>query len=426
MVGELKCFTNNCRPNRKKPASAAFYDVVLICLTAFLIYGCATDPLTKSAHNTSNAPYPTSTFGLNEITTFDVYVNNETIHLLAGGKMPAKNKLIGLRYTQSIDGGQTWGTPITVTNPASIINSRGNDIQLAAIGDHLLTLWQTKGELPGMGPLVSANSPDNGNTWNMGNNPAVNNSGDQSHSDLIADSKGHFHAVWLEDPEENGYQSLRYAHSDDHGVNWSNPVTIEDSTCSCCWNSFAISPANDDLNILYRDMKPRDMALMRSSDDDKTWHRISTVGAFGWQFDGCPHVGGGLAYSDKEQPGHLHSLSWTGKEGKSGLYHLVSNDNGQHWSTPFMLGNQALHGDIAVFEGNVVAVWDETEDGESRIYYATSGDNGTTWSAPKKITQTNTSASHPRLAVTAFGILALWTEKSGKTTSQLAWQLIDE
>ena len=268
-----------------------------LCLTVLLLAACSSEPLLDIVNpSTTNADssYATATFGLTDISTFDVVVDDGIVHLLVGGKTSAKDKQATIRYVRSEDGGIHWTNPVALSNFPGTIAIRGNDIQLAAKGDHLLAVWQRKGELPGMGPMVSAYSEDGGKTWKQGNNPAINNAGDQSHLDLIADQDGHFHAVWLEDPEENGYQSLRYAQSVDGGKSWGKAAKLDDSTCSCCWNTFALAP-NGELNILYRDMKPRDMALQQSSDNGKTWRRTSTVGEFNWQFDGCPHVGGGLA-----------------------------------------------------------------------------------------------------------------------------------
>ncbi len=186
-------------------------------------------------------------------------------------------------------------------------------------GNNVVAIWQTKGELPNMGPLVSRYSHDGGKTWHPGTNPAADNDGDQSHVDVIADAKGAFHAVWLADPEENGYQSLRYARSLDDGEHWQQSQKLDDSTCSCCSNTLAVSPAGE-LNVLYRDMKPRDMALMQSNDQGASWQYTSTVGEFNWQFEGCPHIGGGLAIGDDNT---LYSSVWTGVEGKAGLYTLT-------------------------------------------------------------------------------------------------------
>ena len=404
--------------------------ILMLCMVA-TINGCSSDPLlsspepkTEAAESTTVAAYTTSTFGLHNISTFDVYVDNDIIHLIAGGKVSADDKQIKLNYTRSEDGGQNWLEPVALSNLPASINGRGNDVQLAVKGNHLLAVWQTKGELPSMGAMASAYSEDNGKTWQKGANPAVNNTGDQSHIDLIADQNGNFHAVWLEDPEENGYQGLRYSRSVDWGKHWGLATTLDDSTCSCCWNTLALSPEGD-LTILYRDMKPRDMVLLQSYDDGKTWRHINTVGEFDWKFDGCPHVGGALAYTGGDNPRQLHSLVWTGAEGKSGLYHLSSKNNGNFWSLPEKLGNTAVHADIATLDDNIIAVWDEMEPNGTSIFYAKSEDDGATWLSATRLTTTNNAATHPRLVVTKHGLLALWTEKSSKQTGKLASQFIE-
>lgn len=407
------------------------FSMVLLCLATLTVSGCSSDPIVSGPKATAKAidtapvaPYPKSTFGLYDISTFDVYVDDDIIHLIAGGKVSADNKKTAVHYIHSEDGGQHWSDPIAISGLPGTIASRGNDIQLAAKGNHLIAVWQTKGELPGMGPMVSAYSEDNGKTWKQGANPAVNNEGDQSHIDLIADQHGNFHAVWLEDPEENGYQSLRYSRSVDWGQHWGQATTLDDSTCSCCWNTLALSPENE-LNILYRDMKPRDMSLMQSYDDGKSWRYVSTVGEFGWQFDGCPHDGGSLAYGGSDSPRQLHSLVWTGLEEKSGLYYLSSKNNGNCWSEPKKLGNTAIHGDIATFDGDVFALWDEMDADGSGIFYAKSEDDGKNWSTATRLAASKNAATHPKLITTKHGVLALWTEKPSKQPGQLAWFVIE-
>jgi BNR repeat-like domain len=404
-------------------------------LLSLVVNGCSSDPLlgkaqtpitqpTETAEPQSVAPYSTSTLGLYDISSFDVYVDDDVIHVLAGGKVSAEDKQIKLRYSRSEDGGHNWLTPVTFDEFPATIATRGNDLQFVAKGNNLLAVWQGKGELPGMGPMVSAYSQDNGLTWTIGTNPAANNAGDQSHIDLIADQHGNFHAVWLEDPEENGYQSLRYTRSVDWGKHWEMATTLDDSTCSCCWNTLALSPENE-LSILYRDMKPRDMALLQSYDDGKTWRNVSTVGEFGWQFDGCPHVGGSLAYTGADNPKQLHGLVWTGQEDKSGLYSLSSKNNGNCWSEPQKLGNAAIHGDIASVDGDLVAIWDEMEPDGTGIFYAKSEDEGLTWLSPTRLATASNGATHPRLVATKHGLLALWTEKPKKQPGQLAWFVIE-
>lgn len=386
--------------------------VVAMCLNCSAIFA------------TSTGSYSKSTLGLYDISTFDVYVDGGIIHIIAGGKESANDQYLSIRYTRSEDGGYLWKRPVTLDIQSSgVIASRGNDIQLAAKDEHLVALWQTKGALPGMGPMISVSSQDNGITWKQGPNPAVDNDGSQAHIDLIADRHGNFHAVWLEDPDENGYQSLRYTRSIDGGKQWSQPVTLDDSTCSCCPNTFALSPKNG-LSVLYRDMSPRDMSLMQSSDNGLTWRRVSTVGNFNWNFSGCPHVGGGLGYVENESVDQLHSVVWTGIEENPGLYHLSSSDNGQSWTIPTRLGDTAIHGDVAVLNSHkIFTIWNEMEAEGFSIFYALSKNGGASWLTPKRLTKAGKAATHPKLVSTQQGILAMWTEKPSKQPSRLAWQI---
>ncbi|MBK8815483.1 MAG: exo-alpha-sialidase [Methylococcaceae bacterium] len=408
------------RINRLLPA-------IGLCIIT-LASGCSNRSLSipneTTADSSNKSSYSSSTFGFYDLSSFDVYTDDTTVHLLLAGKSSAKDKHIKLRYSRSDDGGLTWKETVDLSTLPVAIASRGNDVQIAAKDNQVLAVWQTSGELPGMGPMTSAYSSDNGQTWTLGKNPAANNAGDQSHLDIAADDKGRFHVVWLEDPEENGYQSLRYTTSEDHGINWSNARTLDDSTCSCCWNTLVLSPEND-LNILYRDMNPRDMALLQSTDKGKTWNQASTVGDFGWQFDGCPHVGGSLAYGGKDRPEELFSLVWTGLDTKAGLYFLASNDRGKSWTSPLKVGNTAIHADIAVHGGKIAALWDEMEPEGSSLFYAHSEIDGRSLSSAKRLTKAANAATHPRLAVTERGLLAIWTEKPSKQPGRLAWQIQD-
>ncbi len=350
---------------------------------------------------------------LQEVISFDAVSNNNVLHALLAGRNTGQ-KTISIRYLNSTDGGAHWSKAVELTSDSQTIATRGNDVQLAVAGNKLVAIWQRKGELPNMGAMVSYYSHDAGKTWQLGANPAVDNNGDQSHFDIIADKKAIFHTVWLADPEENGYQSLRYARSLDGGVHWQAPVKLDASTCSCCWNTLALS-ATGELNVLYRDMKPRDMALMQSADNGITWQPTSTVGSFNWQFDGCPHIGGGLAVSDNKV---LNASVWTGLEGRAGLYTLHSTDNGKTWSEPQAVGKLASHSDIAANQQNVAVIWDEREPDGMSIFTAQSKDGGKTWEAPQRLSATGIMATHPRILATKQGFVSMWTEKQAKQPSQ--------
>lgn len=394
---------------------------LIMIAAGFCLPGCLPMPgriADKALQIAVSSPIPATASEWQNISGFDLYVDRQTVHAVVtsvsgDGKLP----LIG--YLHSEDGGLHWSAPLEIGKQFNLpVESRaGNDIQIAASGNHLLVMWQTTGEIPGMGPLVSIYSRDGGQTWQKGGNPTGRET-DQSHHELAADPQGHFHLVWLDDRDENGYQGLRYARTPDGGAHWQLAQTIDESSCSCCWNRLSVSPSGA-INVLYRDMEPRDMALAQSQDEGQTWVRSATVGEFNWKFDGCPHNGGGLTQAGA---GPMHSLVWTGAENRVGLYHMQSADAGKNWSQPQALGigSAAFHGDIAALDENrLAAVWDAMGPEGSSVFIAGSNDNGSSWPEIRPLSASGVSASFPRIIATGKGWLALWTEQKSKTSKQL-------
>jgi Neuraminidase (sialidase) len=383
----------------------------------------ATNPMQSPIESSIDADRTNAGLGFSETRSFDVLTDNNRVHLIAAGVLPGADNLTVIRYVYSDDSGQHWSKPSTVPSPKPpTMATRGNDIQLAVTGNNLVALWQTTGEIPGMGPMVSVYSHDGGKTWQASSNPAANDAGDQSHIDVVATDNGAIHAVWLDDRDENGYQGLRYGRSDDAGATWQKSMTLDGTSCSCCWNKIAQSPQGA-LNALYRDMEVRDMGLSQSVDNGVSWQKPVRVGDFGWKFDGCPHVGGGLAFSSANL---VHSVVWTGAEQKQGLYYLRSADGGKLWSAPFKLGKMAVHADIAALgDQNLRAVWDETGAEGSAVYSAQSKDAGLTWTDTIQWSVANHNAAHPRIVPAQNGFLLVWTEKYANHASQLVTVFVE-
>ncbi len=382
----------------------------------YLILTACTTSISTTKKSDLNL-YPKASFGLLEITSFDIYKDGETLHTLISGLKTEKDTIQTVSYLQSTDNGKNWSIPVEIPMSLSeVLASRGNDVQIAAKGENLVAIWQTQGGIPNSGALMSVYSHDAGKTWLVGKNPAIDNFGDQSHIDLIADNKGIFHTVWLADPEENGYQSLRYARSIDNGENWKTPIKLDDSSCSCCWNTLAVSQ-NDELHVLYRDMNPRDMTMLSSSDNGITWKNKRTVGEFNWHFDGCPHVGGGIAFDEKND---FYASIWTGESSKSGLYTMNSITQ-----RPIKISKNATHSDIALLENRVVVVWDEMSKDGTGIFLAESMDKGATWTVSHRLSANGVNSTHPRIVTTENNALILWTEKQPKHPNQLAMTWLD-
>ena len=376
---------------------------------------CSPNTANQARQITIASPLAADAVDFQAITGFDIYVDQGNLHaVITAQAANSKQTLIG--YLHSEDGGQSWSA---VQNIGAAFNlpvesKLGNDIQIASSGKRRVVIWQTTGEIPGMGPLVTIYSNDDGQTWQRGSNPTGAEI-DQSHHDLAADVQGNFHLVWLDDREENAYQGLRYARSADSGQHWQLSQTLDQSSCSCCWNRLLVNDQGQ-VNALYRDMEFRDMALAQSTNNGETWQRLSTVGEFNWKFEGCPHNGGGISQA---KDGEIHSVIWTGAENQAGMYHLQSADNGKSWSQPQAVaaGSGAFHGDIAALDSQRVAmIWDAMGPEGSTVMLADSMDNGKLWSTPLLLSTVGISASYPRIVATKNGWLALWTEQQADKT----------
>jgi hypothetical protein len=360
--------------------------------------------------------------GFLDVQSLDVVTEGATLHALLSGRFD-QGEQIKVAYVFSHDQGKTWSIPVILTHQgdAPVISRRGNDVQLAALGSHRVAVWQSRGDLPSMGPMVVAYSKDGGKTWERGDNPAVGDTlHNQSYMDMVMDQVGHIHLVWLDDREEHGNtQGLRYAKSLDGGQHWQAESTIDASVCTCCWNRLALL-SEQIPTVLFRDTVPHDMMLGRGSLNGKTWQIPSAVGAFDWQFEGCPHCGGGLTGIALGKKHALHSVVWTGKESESGLYYLFSSDEGQHWSKPRRIGDwQHREGDIAALSPKRLGiVFNKVAAKSSTIHFMDTNDGGRHWSEPVTLSPSGVVADHPRILATRSGFSVVWTEKrmgGGKT-----------
>ncbi len=182
---------------------ARFFANCLVLTVGLVLVGCAEQAKHIQAEHqslqiTQVKPIDAQALGLQNLVSFDVYVDGNTVHAAFVAK-PIDSKRPFIGYLHSDDGGLHWSAPIALSRQFQqpIESKAGNDIQIAANGDNLVVMWQTTGELPGMGPLLTVYSNDAGKTWQQGANP-TGSEGDQSHHDLIADADGRFHAVWLD------------------------------------------------------------------------------------------------------------------------------------------------------------------------------------------------------------------------------------
>ncbi|MGH7963077.1 MAG: hypothetical protein ACRERD_14815, partial [Candidatus Binatia bacterium] len=230
----------------------------LTLTSLLLVTGCDS----ASVSNPPSVHYSRS--GLTALSSFDVYAEGKTLHVLTSG-VRGPDPTERLQYQRSEDGGDTWSEPVRLetAQPPPYKPTPSHGVQIAARGSHLVAVWETTGTGWGeYGPLALALSADGGQTWHPG--PRLVQPGEaheQSFYDLEADEADGFHLVWLEDgkAEKEGdtfYSSvLLAASSSDHGAHWGTKQIIDEETCTCCANNL-ITPAPGKRQVIYRDAVP--------------------------------------------------------------------------------------------------------------------------------------------------------------------------
>jgi len=348
------------------------------------------------------------------VMSLDIQQQDDTVHLLLGKQLGDDKSLW---YQSSSNQGKTWIKPILIKDKINAKFSRGNDARLAVQGNKLVVVW-TRWEKQARfnaGPMEMARSDDGGQTWQV--------------SDTAADWQGphgffsmasyddEISLVWLDNRDNaEGFQGLRYSSTTDGGVSWQANQTLDGKTCSCCWNTAKYSKTGE-LYVLYRDKQPSDMAIGKIS-ADKQWQRLNTVGAFNWDFAGCPHIGGGIAF---EKENSIHTVVGTAHEQYTGVHYQYSQDKGLTWSSSQQLGDDtAVHADIAIAKnGQLIAAWDRITEQGMQVVYATKSKQDKTWSAPLVVSTEKSSGTHPRLVGFDDSALLVWTEKDHSGNQQL-------
>jgi hypothetical protein len=366
-----------------------------------------TRPQTQPAHHHGGAG--------DGVRSVDVFAEGVRVHLLTLHRFSSHGEgAYELRYHRSRDGGASWSQPVVIGAPAPIPTTahRGADVQLAAAGERIVAAWTARAAPPGQRGerLVTAYSDDGGQSWRAGQ-PAQQHDAPAELPELTVDARGMFHLVWIE--LRGRAAVLIHARSTDGGATWSKNLVLDPACCECCWNAVTCGP-DGKVYVLYRDVAPRDMSVVRSDDSGATWSAPVTVGRFGWDAGVCPHVGGAVSALSRDGRDSLHTVVWTGQASASGAHAMTSTDNGATWTEPLPLGGAASgawHADIASNGPVLAAVWDAYTESGTAVFCTISTDAGRTWTAGARLSAAGATATHPRVIRSGDNFRVIWTEQ---------------
>jgi hypothetical protein len=450
----MKLTLNTRRSHSNTPSISLAWERLVLALA--LICGCAEGGATVSRHRTTETPAASREHTFPDVVACDVAESGGSIHLLLGKASDADDTGFTLTYTRSDDGGASWRrpTPVPTDHATPARMHRGDDPQIAANGLHVMALWTARGDGPyGSGPLATALSDDGGRTWRAGPAPSArplpaDATPQKAHSAASASTRkpreatgpgyrfpaaaagpGAFHVVWIHAAGDE--RSLRHAALPFGAASWSPAAVVDPHVCACCWNELTVG-RDGTILALYRDQQPSDMSLSLSRDGGVTWQPAGRAGPFNWNFDGCPHVGGGIA-SAADTPGTQATLAtvWTGNAAATGAY-VVARDGRGSWSSPAPLAAGGFKGrdtDIAALPGTstAVAVWDQSapEGGGQCVYSMTTTDGGRRWAPPHRLSSPGVNAAYPRVVPAGSRFIVLWTRYATEGSTDLQIMPLD-
>jgi len=343
--------------------------------------------------------------------------NPSTIYLVFYGNSPANPSYYQIRFTKSTDGGNTWSSPIDITNgdytqvePAIAIDSSGN----------IHVVWSGESSLAGYTyyQLRYAKSTDGGITWS---NPIDITSGlyQQEYPKIAIDSANNIYVVWDGTSATYTYYQIRYAKSTDGGNTWSSPIDITNTSYNQYKPAIAIDNS-DNIHILWRGTSDTyyQIRYIKSTDKGNTWSSPIDITS-GNYLQLYPAI-----VIDKA--GNIHVV-WDGRSPLSPTYYQIryakSIDNGNTWSSPIDItsGNYYQYYPAIATDSfnNIHIVW----EGESslspnyyQIRYAKSTDGGNTWSNPINISNENYHQELSKIAIdSANNIHILWDGESSQS-----------
>lgn len=257
-----------------------------------------------------------------------------------------------VRFTRSLDGGQTFSAPVTVQRDRAPIGHRFDDIQV--------------------------------------------------------DPQGRIFLAWLDQRDQDAAQAAQrpyrgiavyYAVSTDGGASFGEEAKLADHSCECCRLATALAPdgrvAAMWRHIFEPNIRDHAVAWLPADGHPAPPERATQDG---WKIDACPHHGPSLAFDGK---GKRHQAWFSAAGDEGGVFY---SGGGQ----PVRLGGpQAEHAEVAAAGDRVAVAWKEFDGTATGIHARLSPDGGATWSQVT-VAATQGASDHPHLVRRGAELWLLW------------------
>jgi hypothetical protein len=317
--------------------------------------------------------------------------------------------------------GKTWSAPRRINAVAEPIAAHGEDVPKLVLGPHgrMYASWTRPGTKNYSGDIRFSRSIDDGQTWS----PAINVHHDAQmithrYGSMLVDGSGRLFIIWIDKRDAEAaknskreYQggAMYYAVSDDEGVHWRGDFKVADNSCECCRIAL-VADADGAPLAFWRhvfDGDVRDHALVKLTPDGKP-PAIARATFDGWQIEACPHHGPAVAVAGQVR--HAVWYSFTEGQGKVFYGRLQAGKvEGQRALTD----PRAEHADIIASGQQVWIVWKSFDGKNINVGLRHSKDGGLVWNE-QNLASSDGNTDDPHLLLHGATALLVWsTQKQG-------------
>jgi hypothetical protein len=344
-----------------------------------------------------------------------------------GGKLWLAWVFSGHVYVQhSNDQGQSYSAPTIVNRAPEKIAARAENrakIQLDKAGNIYISWTQSLNKLY-TGNIRFSRSVDGGQSFSQ---PITVNDDLQEIShrfdSMVVSDDGKVFISWLDKRDQQAAKdkqqeyiggALYYSYSADQGQSFSKNMNLSDNSCVCCRIAMALD--NNNLPVIaWRDIygndannQIRDHSLITFNSELKPAKKIRLSNEQ-WKINGCPHHGPAL---DVDGNNVVHS-TWfndSSNEEQDGDHVLFyGNSTNDYKAMGFgQADKQSAHPYVLTLKQTVYLVWKEFDGKKTDILMKTSNDTGISWSQNKVISTTAGSSDHPLLVKNSKAVYLSW------------------
>jgi len=326
--------------------------------------------------------------------------------------------------SQSVDKGTTYKPAILIHDSEFGVSNSAEGrplVEVAPNGD-VYVVYRLVDQKPRTGHVYFARSIDNGQTFST---PLLISDEAKptfkAFHTMTVDSDGIITLAWLDKRisigvkaaggEYNGSTTF-FAQSSNRGESFGENKKVGDYTCQCC-RTFLKNDGNQGVVFVWRNIfgaNTRDHAIATIVNGEVEGG-VKRVSVDNWQVDGCPHHGPALDIDDN---GRYHVTWFSGGGDRLGLFYSYTDDKGSNFSQPMAFGDENLssHPFISSSKNNTVLVWKEFDGERTAIKMIVSSDHGVSWTDPVSIASSGSESGHPMLIRDDKWVYLAWRSTS--------------